>query len=146
MKKIVIIIVVLLVLGGGGFAAWKFFMGGETVPQEAADHPTGPIYVSMEPFVIQVFRDDRVVKNISLAVQIEVESAGAEAKVHESMPYLRDAYLRRLHAALSRGEVGQNYDEAKLKRQLLAESDDILGPGVVTAILIGNTVEKTRTP
>ena len=146
MKKIILIAVVLVVLAGGGFAAWKFFLAGEEAPQETADHATGPIFISMEPFIIQVFKDDRVVKNVSLAVQVEVESSAAEAKVRESMPYLRDAYLRRLHATLSRGEIGQNYDEAKLKRQLLAESEDILGPGVIASVLIGNTVEKTRTP
>ena len=146
MKKIIIIVAVLAVLAGGGFAAWKFFLSEGSAPRETADHPAGPIFISMEPFIIQVFRDDRVVKNVSLSVQVEVENPEAEAKVHESMPYLRDAYLRRLHATLSRGEIGENYDEAKLKRQLLAESDDILGPGIVTAVLIGNTVEKTRSP
>ena len=149
MKKIIIIVVALVLLGGGGFVVWKFFLSEEPAGESEhveSDPAAGPHFVDMEPFIIQVFRDDRVVKNISLTVQIEVAGPDAEEKVQEQMTYLRDAYLKRLHAAYSRGAVGQNYDEAKLKRQLMAQSEDILGPGVITAVLFVNTVENTRSP
>lgn len=147
MKKIIIIVVVILALAGGGFAAWKFMLSGEMEAETpAADHGGGPVYVEMEPFIIQVIRENGVAKNVSMSIQLEVAGPGAEKQVKDSMVYLRDAFLTRLHATLSRGAVGASNDAAKLKRQLLAQADEVLGPGVVTDVLIGNTMEQSTGP
>lgn len=146
MKKILIIVVAILVLAGGGFAAWKFLVDGGAESETVADHGGGPVYVDMEPFIIQVIRENGVAKSVSLSIQLEVAGPAAERQVEDSMVYLRDAFLTRLHATLSRGSVGQNYDAEKLKRQLAAQADEVLGPGVVTGVLIGNTVERTTGP
>lgn len=149
MKKLVIIIVALLLLGGGGFAVWKYFFkdGGPAEVQKPAEgEGQGPIFVDMEPFVIPVIREDRVVKYLSLAVKLDINGPEAKKKVDEMMPYLRDAFLTRLHAVLSRGDPNQTYDAEKLKRQLLAESERVLGPGLVRDVLIGSVAEKKATP
>jgi flagellar FliL protein len=148
MKKI-IIVVVLLVLAGGGFAAWYFYFkgGGEAeAPAPEGEHAAGAIFVAMEPFIIPVIQEDRVVKHMSLAVKLEVAGPAAEQKVKEFLPYIRDAFLTKLHTALSRSDVNQNYDAPKLKRQLLAECEKVVGPGVVNNVLIENAVEKVNPP
>jgi flagellar FliL protein len=148
MKKI-IIVVVLLVLAGGGFAAWYFYFkgGGEAeAPAPEGEHAAGAIFVAMEPFIIPVIQEDRVVKHMSLAVKLEVAGPAAEQKVKEFLPYIRDAFLTKLHTALSRNDVNQNYDASKLKRQLLAECEKVVGPGVVKDVLIENAVEKVNPP
>ena len=124
MKKIIIIVVALLVLGGGAFAGWKFFLSEDksAAPAEGEKESAGPVFLDMEPFIVPVIREDRVVKYLSLAIKLELAGPNAEAKVKEMMPYVRDAFLTRLHIALSRGDTGLNADTARLKRQLLAEA------------------------
>ncbi|HLF59503.1 MAG TPA: flagellar basal body-associated FliL family protein [Alphaproteobacteria bacterium] len=150
MKKIIIIVAALLLLGGGGFAVWKMFFAGAKSETAAAEgqgehgEKTGPIFMDLEPFIVPVIRENRVVKYLSLSIKIELTGPAAEAKVKEMMPYLRDAYLTRLHTALSRGDPAQGYDAAKLKRQLMAESDKVLGEGLVHDVLIGAVLEKNN--
>jgi len=147
MKKIIIIVVALLVLGGGGFGAWKFFMAGDKAETAAApEQNAAPVFMDLDPFVVSVIRDNRVVKYLSLTVKLEVAGPVAEAKVTKMMPYLRDAYMTRLHASLSRSDPALNYDVEKLKRQLMAESERVLGPGYVRNVLIGSIMEKRSPP
>lgn len=145
MKKIILIVVVLLVLGGGGFAVWKFMLGGgekAAMSQAQELQAAPPVYVDLDPFVISVIRGNRVVKYLSLSLKLEVAGPVAEAKVKKMMPYLRDAYLTRLHTALSRGDPDVTYDAEKMKRILLAESEKVVGPGYVRDVLVGTIVEK----
>jgi len=148
MKKIIIIIVALLLLAGGGFAVWKFVLsaGNGEAGQEGDGLrdlvSSGPVFLDLDPFVVPVIRENRVVKYLSLGIKLDLTGGAAEAKVKEMMPYLRDAYLTRLHAALSRGDAALSSDVAKLKRQLMAESEKLLGPDVVRDVLIGTAIEK----
>lgn len=143
MKKIILIVVILLVLGGGGFAVWKFMLSGEKAGMTAAEQQAAPpVYVELDPFIIQVIRGNGVVKYLSLSIKLEVAGPEAEAKVKTMMPYLRDAYFTRLHTALSRGDPAITYDAEKVKRQIMAESEKVLGPGFVRNVLIGQMMEK----
>lgn len=149
MKKIIIIVVVLLLLGGGGFAAWKFLWSGKGGEQPAAaeggqPQQSGPLFIDMDPLIIPVTREDRVVKYTSLAIKLEVASPAAKTKVEQFMPYVRDAFLTRLMVVLSRGDPSQPYDPEKLKRQLLAESEKVLGPDMVKDVLLGATAERVN--
>jgi flagellar basal body-associated protein FliL len=148
MKKIIVIVVVLLLLAGGGFAVWKFVLsaGGGEAGQEGHGLSdlisSGPVFLDLDPFVVPVIRENRVVKYLSLGIKLELTGSAAENKVTEMMPYLRDAYLTRLHATLSRGDAALSSDVPKLKRQLMAESENLLGPDVVRDVLIGAVIEK----
>ena len=144
MKKIIIIVVVLLVLGGGGYAVWKFMLSGEkpAMSQDQELKAAAAVYVDLDPFVIPVIRGNRVVKYLSLSLKLEVAGPKAEAEVKKMMPYLRDAYLTRLHRALSRGDPDVTYNAERMKRMLLAESEKVLGPDYVRDVLIGTIVEK----
>lgn len=147
MKRILVILVAVAVLAGGGFAAWKYLQDGGLGGEPAAsEEEGGPRYVDMAPFIIQVIREGTVVRSVSVSIQLEVAGPAAEQTVQESMVYLRDAFWTRLHATLSRGSVGENYDAAKLKQLLRAQADQILGPGIVTEVLIGNTLEQSTGP
>jgi flagellar FliL protein len=149
MKKIVIIVVVILLLAGGGYAAWKFLWsgkGGESpaAATEEGQQQNGPLYIDMDPLIISITREDRVVKYTSLAIKLEVNGPAAKAKVEKFMPYVRDAFLKRLTVTLSRGDPSQPYDPEKLKRQLMAESENVLGPDMVKDVLISATAERTN--
>ena len=150
MKKIIIIVVVILLLAGGGFAAWKFLWsgkGGESPAAAAGEgqpQQSGPLYVDLEPLIIPITREDRVVKYTSLAIKLEVNGPAAKAKVEQFMPYVRDAFLTRLMVVLARGDPSQPYDQEKLKRQLMAESENVLGPDIVKDVLISAAAERTN--
>jgi len=149
MKKIVIIVVAILLLAGGGFAAWKYLWSGKSGETSAAatgegQQQNGPIYIDLDPMIIPITREDRVVKYTSLAIKLEVNGPDAKAKVEQFMPYVRDAFLTRLMVTLSRGDPSQPYDAEKLKRQLLAESENVLGPDMVKDVLISATAERTK--
>ena len=148
MKKIIIIIVAILLLAGGGFAAWKYLWSGKAGGQISApaegQQQDGPIYIDLEPMIIPITREDRVVKYTSLSIKLEVNGPAAKAKVDQFMPYVRDAFLTRLMVTLSRGDPSQPYDPEKLKRQLLAESERVLGPDMVKDVLISATAERTN--
>ena len=121
MKKIIIIVVAILLLAGGGFAAWKYLWsgkaGGQTsAPAEEGQQQNGPIYIDLEPMIIPITREDRVVKYTSLSIKLEVNGPAAKAKVDQFMPYVRDAFLTRLMVTLSRGDPTQPYDPETLKR------------------------------
>ena len=149
MKKIIIIVVAILLLAGGGFAAWKYLWSGKGGATPAAatgegQQNGGTLYIDMEPLIIPITREDRVVKYTSLAIKLEVTGPAAKAKVEQFMPYVRDAFLTRLMVVLSRGDPSQPYDPEKLKRQLLAESEKVLGPDMVKDVLLGATAERVN--
>jgi flagellar basal body-associated protein FliL len=147
MKKIIIIVVAILLLAGGGFAAWKFLLSGkppaEAPAAEEGAQPAGPPFVELAPFVIPVTRGDRVVKYTSLTVKLEVVDAAAKQKVEKFLPYVRDAFLTKMLVTLSRGDPDEGYDMEKLRRQLMAESERVLGPGLIKDILITAAAERT---
>lgn len=143
MKRIVLLVVAILAVGGGGFAAYYFFLAGEKV----AGTESAPLYITLEPFIVPVIREGRIVKQVGFSIVLGVTDADAEIKVAEKMPYLRDAFLKRLYGAVGRSRRdGRTFSPELLKRRLLAESERVLGAGVVREILIKEAYEKTSRP
>jgi hypothetical protein len=63
------------------------------------------------------------------------------------MPYLRDAFLTRLHDLMGRrSRDGRTFAPEVVKRRLLAESERVPGAGVVRDVLVQGAFEKTCRP
>jgi flagellar basal body-associated protein FliL len=135
------ILVAVLALGTTGLAAMPL------VPQKGETPLTvveaGAVYVDLEPFAVPVFHDNRLIKQITFAITLEVSGPEGEAEVVEKMVYLRDAFLKSLHRLVHwNARRGQSFDADMVKRRLLADCERVLGPGVVRAVLIQGAFEQ----
>lgn len=145
MKRVVLIVVVLLALGGLAFGAIQLFGGKDLEPVETA--APAPVFVTLEPFIVPVIREGRVVKQVSLTITLELAEPNAETEVAAKMPYLRDAFLTRLHGLMGRRRRdGRTFAPEVVKRRLLAESERVLGAGVVRDVLVQGALEKESPP
>jgi hypothetical protein len=68
MKRVVLIAVVLLATGGLAFGAIELFGAGDVAPVES--DARAPVFVTLEPFVVPVIREGRVVKQVSLTITL----------------------------------------------------------------------------
>ncbi len=145
MKRVVLIAVVLLATGGLAFGAIELFGAGDVAPVES--DARAPVFVTLEPFVVPVIREGRVVKQVSLTIILDLADPHAETEVAAKMPYLRDAFLTRLHDLMGRrSRDGRTFAPEVVKRRLLAESERVPGAGVVRDVLAQGAFEKTSRP
>lgn len=135
-----------LLLGGGAAGAYVFFGSEpEIVGEAAAETPAAeaeePVYVEMQPLSAPVMRNKRVRYYIHMKVSLQVAGEEAKLKVYQHMPRLRDAFVRELHArSVTRGRDDQSVDFGTVKARLLAQSESVLGAGVVTDVLVTGAI------
>lgn len=145
-KLILLLILVLLLAAGGGGAYWWFFLGGLDIPVaeqvEEPEQENKPIFIDLESLTIPVIRGGAVAKYILLRVTLEVEDAAAEEQVKDRMPLLMDAYIRDLHHYFASIPINDKLNVRTVKRRMQRVSDRIVGPGVVSGILIQGAFEK----
>ncbi|MGB8275974.1 MAG: flagellar basal body-associated FliL family protein [Alphaproteobacteria bacterium] len=145
MKKTVLIGVAAVLLLAGGFTASKFLLGNDApkAEEQPAANDDKPVFITLDPFVMPVIREDRVSRQVSVTVKLEVAGKENAALVKEKLPLLRDAMLTRLHAVISRSRAdGQTIDAARVKRVLLAACERVLGKGPVRDVLIEDMAER----
>lgn len=145
MKRVVLVVVAVLALGGLAFAAIQFFGGEDVEPVESA--APAPVFVTLEPFIVPVIREGRVVKQVNLTITLELAAPHVQTELAAKMPYLRDAFLTRLHGLMGRHRRdGRAFAPEVVKRRLLAESERVLGPGVVRDVLVQSALEQESPP
>lgn len=158
MRKALLALALVVGLGGGG--AWYALGRSDSAEAEAEakgqpgaraeaqhadrdDHSSSGELVRMPPIVISVFRDDRVVGQLSAAVILDVYGRRGRAKVEEAMPRLHDAYLNELHRLVEREQrVGHEVNVFQVKDSLTEITKRMLGPGAVRDVLIQAVVRK----
>ncbi len=97
----------------------------------------GAAFIKLDPLQIAVTPDGRRFYQVLLAVSLEVPQAENQAVVEKLMPRLRDAYIRELYGRPVNRDGRWGPQELELvKRRLLAQSDRVLGPGVVSNVLV----------
>ncbi len=128
----------LVVAAGGGAAAWWFILRAPEEVAEAAPVPTGepPEFVQFEPLVLPLIHQGQVTHHVTMTVVVETTAAGKE-QVLLAKRQLTDAYLSELYGLLARRFVRRQANALPLlRRRLLVVSDRLLGPGVVTDVLL----------
>lgn len=125
-----LILTLMLALAGPAFAAG----GGEAKPK-AAPHErkltTSPAWVSVDPVTVAIMRQNRVQGIFLVEFGLDIEDEALRHKAIETLPRLRDAWLRTLaDFVATRIRVGRQADLAALTARLQQTADTMLGaPG-----------------
>ncbi|WP_430398620.1 hypothetical protein [Ferrovibrio sp.] len=148
MSKIVLIIVavvVLLALGGGGAAA--YFLVFAKKPAEVAEEapPPAPVkrpaFIPLDPFSVWVEPEGQKPREVIVIFHLEAPPDNVP-EINSKMHLLRDRYIREL-MKLEPIKVPPRFetkDLLSLKTILRQPTDDVMGKGVVTQVLLLNIV------
>ncbi len=94
-------------------------------------------YFKLQPFHIPVIRNGRIGTQVSMNITIETFGLEDKDKVMALRRRLQDAFLRDLHGVIAvRHGNGRPYVAASVKIRLTRLANNIVGEGVVKAILI----------
>lgn len=155
MRKIALIIVgvvVLLTLAGGGAAV--YFLVVAPKKQEAVVDPNDPpppapvkrpAFVPLEPFSVYVQPEGQRAREIMVILHLEVPPDNVP-QVNEKMHVLRDRYIRELLKG-DPVQVPARFTAKDLYavRDMLREpTDDVMGKGVVTQVLLLNIIGQLK--
>ncbi len=92
-----------------------------------------------KPFVVPVFREDRIVAMVVISVAVETRAERAN-EIEELQPRLRDQFLEAMFRHANTGgfdgafTAGQSMTD--LRSALLASAQEVIGPEAVTGVLI----------
>jgi flagellar basal body-associated protein FliL len=151
---IVLAIVVLASLAGGGFAVYLFLFAPKPHQQVATTDPNDPppeapvkrpAFVPLEPFSIYVQPEGQPPREVMVILHLEVPPDNVPA-VNEKMHLLRDRYIREL---LKGDPVPvpsrfSSKDLFMLRDRLREPTDEIMGKGVVTQVLLLNIITQLK--
>lgn len=146
MKKLLILVVVLILLGGGAIGAMVVFGIGpfaKNVKTEAAPPPVKKAtYIDMEALSIPVFIPDQKPRQVYMTLRLETTEEGFR-KVKAMEPKIRDILLTDLHNVLPNHlKDRRTTDLTQLKPRMMAGVAKVLGPGVVTDVLVIEIFER----
>jgi flagellar basal body-associated protein FliL len=151
---IVLALVVLASLGGGGFAVYMFMFAPKTQEEAANIDPSDPppeapakrpAFIPLEPFSVYVLPEGQKPREVMVILHLEVPPDNVPM-VNEKMHVLRDRYIREL----LKGEPIQvparfsSKDLFGLRDRLRGPTDEILGKGVVTQVLLLNIITQLK--
>ena len=140
MKKAIIFLVLGLLLAGGGYVAWSGYYAAQTGADASfsiSAKSNEPGYIELKPLTAPVVRDGAFAHYVLLVVNLEVTAGHDIADVREYMPRLRDAFVTELHAlAVVRPRGQRLINLPRIKTRLLATAERVLGPGVVSEVLV----------
>lgn len=157
MRKIaffLIAILVLLSLVGGGVAVYMLFFAPKEETEQTDIDPSDPpppvpakrpAFVPLEPFSLYVKPEGQPVREIIVIFHLEVPPDNVP-QVNEKMHMLRDRYIR----VLLNGppmEVPARFtakDLYPLRDRLRGPTEEVLGKGVVTQVLLLNIIGQLK--
>ena len=140
MKRLIPVVFLLPLLLSAGTVAYF----GPVVPAALAASsggeadPDAPVYVEFNPIMLPIVGDDRVEQIISIVIALEMVDQEAADRVVALAPRLNDAYLQALYGTLHADNVIVNgvVDLRVIKRELVRESNHVMGHGVVLDALV----------
>jgi hypothetical protein len=141
-RTIAIAVAIILMIAGGAVGIMKQLEWGPFAPraeQEAAlQAPVEqPRFIDMDPLVIPIFTEDRVVAAIQIQLKLETLGAANETHLNNIKPRISDAFLRELYAFVPRlVQKGGQLDVLAIKRRLQMVADNVAGPGRINGVLV----------
>lgn len=106
----------------------------------ASGHGAEAALVAIEkPFVVPVFREDRIVAMVVLSVAVEIE-AERSGEIEDLQPRLRDQFLEAMFRHANTGGFDGTFTAGQkmtdLRSALLAAARQVLAEGAVSDVLI----------
>ncbi len=138
------ILSLIAVLGGAVMPA-----AGQETPGKGTPVPAvqGPAFVKLPLFNIPVIENDKVTRQITVGIALELREGLKPDSIDEKKPQIIDAFLRDLYGMFAqRSEIARVAVENSIKRRLAQTADRILGPGTVRQVLILELLERQRQP
>lgn len=149
-KKLIIIIiavVMLLVLAGGGAAAYflVFAKKPEATEAEGEAPPPAPVkrpaFIPLEPFSVLVEPEGQKPREVIVILHLEAPPDNV-IEINSKMHRLRDAYIVAING-MDPIKVPLRFeakDLNELKVKLRKPTEDVMGKGVITQVLLLNIV------
>lgn len=119
----------------------------------AADRETGaqptlpgaPVFVKLQPIVLPVIEGNTVTRQVGVLLTLEL-AEGQEAKsIEDQRTRVMDAFINELYRIYGwRSGAVQVVNDTLIKERLLRSADQVLGSGVIRAVLIRQIVEQER--
>ena len=112
--------------------------------KKGKEEPGNDHYVHMMPMVLPVIGDNGPEQLVTLMITLEIDNPDNAKLIKDRMPRLTDAYMQKLYGALDRRMVtrGSLLDVELVKKQLDAPTIAVLGPGIVTGILVQSIAQR----
>lgn len=157
MRKIALIVLALVVLaslGGGGFAVYLFLFAPKKQEEMAHLDPNDPppeaplkrpAFIPLEPFSVYVMPEGQPPREVMVILHLEVPPDNVPL-VNERMHVLRDRYIRELLKGdpITVPARFTSKDLFQLRDRLRGPTDEILGKGVVTQVLLLNIITQLK--
>lgn len=148
-RTIAIAVAVILMIAGGAIGIMKQMEWGPFAPRQEVSAPETPVetprFIDMDPLVIPIFAEDRVVAAIQIQLKLEAMGAANEAQVTRILPRLSDAFLRELYSFVPRlVQKGGQVDVLAIKRRLQMVADRVAGEGVVHSVLVQSVADAVQ--
>lgn len=157
MRKIALIllaVVVLASLAGGGAAVYLFVLAPKNQQEQAAVDPNDPppeapvkrpAFIPLEPFSVYIVPEGQKPREVMLILHLEVPPDNVPA-VNDKMHLLRDRYIRELLKGPPL-DVPARFavkDLFPLRDRLRGPTEEVLGKGVVTQVLLLNIIAQLK--
>lgn len=143
---IIIAILVLLALAGGGVVAYLIVFAKKPEAEHVEEAPPPapvkrPAFIPMDPFSIWVQPEGQPPREVIVIFHLEAPPDNVPA-INAKMHLLRDRYIRELLKGdplkvPARFEAKDLYD---LRQRLRGPTDEVMGKGVITQILLLNII------
>lgn len=150
MSRILIMVVAaFIVLAGGAITVMQQLEMGPFAPKVENAAPAAPTvrndpvrFVTMEPLVVPIIQNDRVVVMIQIEIQLETTQSREQA-LNKQMPKLTDAFVTDLRSYVPRLlRDKSDVDTEALKKRLAIIGERAIGKGQFDAVLIQSVLER----
>lgn len=137
----------LRLLGGAGAVSAGGIAHAEDKPAPPADGERRTVFLDIDRIVVSVFRGDNIDRHEMLLMKLELADDTAISRIQETMPRLRDAFIRAWNTIGARPDAAaRGLDVAAGRQRMLAACDQIAGPGLVRNVLIVAQSSRTVQP
>jgi flagellar basal body-associated protein FliL len=107
--------------------------------------PGQPFFVQLAPIFVPVIDKDRVSRQVSIAVAVEIADGAEAPSVEDKRRALNDAFLSDIYAFVQqRGGIGSPQGASALKARLRSTAARVLEPVAVKEVEIEEFFEKGR--
>lgn len=116
--------------------------GSEGAPAPAV---SGPAFVKLPLFNIPVIEGDKVTRQITVGVALELVEGVKPDSIGEKEPMLIDAFFRDLYGMFAqRSGTSRVAIQDSIKQRLTQTAEKVLGPGIVRQALVVQLLERER--
>jgi hypothetical protein len=103
----------------------------------------GPTFVKLPLFNIPVIEGDKVTRQVTVGVALELVEGVKADSIDEKKPAVIDAFFRELYGMFGqRSQIARVAVEVSIKQRLAQSAEQVLGPGVVRQVLVLQLLER----